>query len=418
MTARSFFESFTKRKGVHMLFGSGLIKLLGFVSVLIVTNWTSEHSFGSFSYAQSLINAFVPLMGVGAFQSFIRFGADLPDELQRRRLYAYAYSRGMVLSIVISIALYLSANLFCAHVPESGSVFRVLAFTLVSTLFMEYVKSFARSIHRNDYSAWIDVGYALWLLLLSVVLTHQMSVVGYALAILISPLLAAIPFAIRMRVSLLAWPSRVDNVPRGFWRYGIFISLGAITGQMFYAVDYYQMGRLIPDSDSVIALYRVSGIVPLALLIIPITISATDFVSNSEGKSDAKVLRAYVVGYWRLMVWLVPLLMLVVGLLTPFVLGLFGDYYASSPELMYVLLVGVTGGFFLRVPFGNLLSAVGRADINTYVNIAVLILSFFAFEYAIVCAGIWGLAVAMASMIWLSGLISLFFFYRYYKRLG
>jgi O-antigen/teichoic acid export membrane protein len=187
---------------------------------------------------------------------------------------------------------------------------------------------------------------------------------------------------------------------------------------MFYAVDYYQMGRLIPESDSVIALYRVSGIVPLALLIIPITISATDFVSNSEGKSDAKVLRAYVVGYWRLMVWLVPLLMLVVGLLTPFVLGLFGDYYASSPELMYVLLVGVTGGFFLRVPFGNLLSAVGRADINTYVNIAVLILSFFAFEYAIVCAGIWGLAVAMASMIWLSGLISLFFFYRYYKRLG
>ena len=110
----------------------------------------------------------------------------------------------------------LSANLFCAHVPESGSVFRVLAFTLVSTLFMEYVKSFARSIHRNDYSAWIDVGYALWLLLLSVVLTHQMSVVGYALAILISPLLAAIPFAIRMRVSLLAWPSRVDYVPQGF----------------------------------------------------------------------------------------------------------------------------------------------------------------------------------------------------------
>jgi O-antigen/teichoic acid export membrane protein len=108
----------------------------------------------------------------------------------------------------------------------------------------------------------------------------------------------------------------------------------------------------------------------------------------------------------------------VVGLLTPFVLGLFGEYYASSPELMYVLLVGVAGGFFLRVPFGNLLSAVGRADINTYVNIAVLILSFFAFEYAIRFAGIWGLAVAMASMIWLSGLISLFFFYRYYKRLG
>lgn len=418
MTARGFFETFTKRKGVYMLFGSGLTKLLGFVSVLVVTNVTSEHSFGAFSYAQSLVNAFVPIMGVGAFQSFIRFAVDLPEESQRRRLYSYAFSRGMIISMAISIILFLSAGFFCSHVPESAYVFKVLAFTLVSTLFMEYVKSFARTTHRNDYSAWIDVSYAVWLLLLSVIFTYAMGVVGYALAILLSPVIAALPFAIRMKTTLLAWPKLSEVVPSDFWRYGFFVSLGAITGQMFFAVDYYQMGRLIPDSDSVIALYRVSGIVPLSLLIIPSTIAATDFVSNSEGKHDAKLLRSYVLGYWRLMVWMVPGILILVGLLTPFILGLFGDYYATTPELMYVLLIGAAGGFLLRVPFGNLLSAVGRADVNTYVNIAVLVLSFLVLEYAITLAGVWGLAIAMTCMIWLSGFISLFFFYRYYRRLS
>ena len=401
-----------------MLFGSGLTKLLGFVSVLVVTNMTSEHSFGAFSYAQSLVNAIIPIMGVGAFQSFIRYGVEILDDSKRKKLYAYAFSRGMLISVVISVVLYLSADMLCSHVPSSAYVFKVLAFTLLTTLFMECVKSYARSIHRNDYAAWIDAGYACYLLVLSLVFTYRFGVIGYALAILISPVLAAIPFARKMRTDMFSWPSGAGIVPVGFWRYGIFTSLGAISGQMFYAVDYYQLGRLVSDSDSIIALYRISGVVPLSLLIIPITVAATDFVSNSEGKRDAKSMKSYVLGYWRLMLWLVPCLMLVVGLLTPFILGLFGAYYATNPELMYILLFGAAGGFFVRVPFGNLLSAVGRADINTYVNIVVLALSYFVFEYAIARAGVWGLSVAMSCMIWLSGFISMVFFYRYYKRLA
>ena len=417
MAERNFYKMFLERKGVQMLLGSGLSKILGFVSVLIVTHWTTEQSFGSFSYAQSIVNAIIPLMGVGAYQAYVRYAADSSDIHVKQKLYAFAYSRGMVFSLMLAAVLYFSAPLICIDLPESVSSFQILSFTVVTTLFMEYVKSHARSMHKNDYSGWIDTWYAVSLVVLSLVFTLLYGVEGYAMAILISPLIAALPYSLKLNAPLITWPKLENVVPSGFWKYGIFTSLGAIIAQLFFAIDVIQMGRLIADSDKVIALYRISVIVPMAMLILPSTIAATDYVSNSEMKHNATALRSYIKGYWKVMIWLTPLLLLGVGLLAPQILRLFGDYYASQPEIMYVALIGVGGGYLLRVPFGNLLSAVGRADINTYVNMGVLLGAFFLCQWVIPIWGVFGAAVVMAVMMWLNGLASMVFFWRYYKSL-
>lgn len=417
MADRNFYKMFLERKGMQMLLGSVLSKILGFASVLIVTHWSTEQSFGSFSYAQSIVNAIIPLMGVGAYQAYVRYAADQADIQAKQKLYAYAYSRGMVFSIVLAVVLFFSASFICGDVPESISSFKILSFTVVTTLFMEYVKSNARSVHKNDYSGWIDTWYAVSLVSLSLVLALLYGVEGYAVAILVSPLIAALPYSLKLRASLVTWPKMEQVVPSGFWKYGIFTSIGAIIAQLFFTVDIIQMGRLIADSEKMIALYRISVIVPMAMLILPSTIAATDYVSNSEMKHNAQALRNYIKGYWKIMIWLTPLLLLSVGILTPHILRLFGDYYSSQPEIMYVALIGVGGGYLLRVPFGNLLSAVGRADVNTYVNIAVLIAAFFLCQWAIPLWGVYGAAVVMTVMMWLNGLASMIFFIRYYKSL-
>jgi O-antigen/teichoic acid export membrane protein len=417
MTERNFYKMFLERKGVQMLLGSGLSKILGFVSVLIVTHWSTEQSFGSFSYAQSIVNAIIPLMGVGAYQAYVRYAADSADVHLKQKLYAYAYSRGMLFSMLLAVLLFFTAPLICGQLPESIVSFQILSFTVVTTLFMEYVKSHARSMHKNDYSGWIDTWYAISLVVLSLVLTLLYGVKGYAVAILISPVIAALPYSLKLNAPLIIWPRLEHVVPSGFWKYGIFTSIGAIIAQMFFTIDVIQMGRLIVDSEKVIALYRISVIVPMAMLILPSTIAATDYVSNSEMKHNAAALRNYMRGYWKVMIWLTPLLLVVVGLLAPHILRLFGPYYASQPEIMYVALIGVGGGYLLRVPFGNLLSAVGRADINTYVNIGVLVMAFLLCQWAIPIWGVFGAAVVMAVMMWVNGFASMIFFMRYYKGL-
>lgn len=415
MSGKAFIHTFFKRSGAQMLLSSVLTKLLGFVSVLIVTHWTTEQSFGFFSYAQNIINAIVPLMGIGAYQAYVRYAADHSDTAAKSGLYRYAYSRGMVLSILLAVGLFTTAPLICNNLPDSISVFQILAFTVVSTLFMEYVKSLARSKHKNDISAWIDVTYAIVLVLLSTTLTLLFGIEGYAWAIVIAPVVAAAPFSPSLGAPLITWPKNDVALPKGFWRYGVFTAMGAITSQLFFSVDYVQMGRLLPDSERVIALYRICSIIPMAMLVLPSAVAATDFVSNSERKKDGRALWNYVRGYWKIMLIITPISIGVIALITPMILGLFGDYYASRPQIMYVFLVGIAGGFLFRVPFGNLLSAVGRADINNYVNVVVLVIAYFACGWSVEQWGAIGAAGVMASMMWLSGLASLFFFYRHCK---
>lgn len=398
-----------------MLLGSVLAKILGFVSILIVTNWTTEQSFGMFSYAQSIVNAIVPLMGIGAYQAFVRFAADSNDESEKSMLYSYAFSRGMLLSILLALILFFSSSIICNNLPESASIFRILSFTVVSTLYMEYVKSLARSKHKNDTSAWIDTTYAIVLVLSSLALTLMYGIEGYAWAILLTPFVAAFPYSLGLNAPLFTWPQKMKSLPKGFWKYGIFTALGAITSQLFFSVDYIQMGRLLPDSERVIALYRICSIIPMSMLILPSAIAATDFVSNSERKKDGAALQQYVKGYWKVMLIVTPLAVGVIALLTPFILGLFGAYYSSEPAIMYIFLAGIAGGFLLRVPFGNLLSAVGRADINNYVNLVVLIVAYVLCGWAVERWGAIGAASVIAAMMWASGLVSFFFFYRHYK---
>ena len=63
----------------------------------------------------------------------------------------------------------------------------------------------------------------------------------------------------------------------------------------------------------------------------------------------------------------------------------------------------IARGALLRVPYGHLLSAVGRADLNTYVNGVVLAMTIPLCWWAIPVWGIVGAAGVMATMLWVSG---------------
>ena len=67
-----------------MMAANVLNKLMGFAAVVYVTRNTSEAAFGAYSYAQSIVLALVPFMGLGAYQAFLRYSSDAPAKPQKR----------------------------------------------------------------------------------------------------------------------------------------------------------------------------------------------------------------------------------------------------------------------------------------------------------------------------------------------
>ncbi|MBS18436.1 MAG: hypothetical protein CL835_02635, partial [Crocinitomicaceae bacterium] len=115
----------------------------------------------------------------------------------------------------------------------------------------------------------------------------------------------------------------------------------------------------------------------------------------------------YVVGYWKTFGWMSIMALGLVAWASPTLLQVFGPGYAEGVDLMRVLLVGSLGAHVLRIPLGNLLSALGRANWNTWANVVVLLVTAVGCHWRIPDHGLMGAAQVMAAMLWGSGVLSL-----------
>lgn len=399
-----------------MVLANVATKVLGFAAVAYVTRHTTAQDFGVFTYAKNTVGALVPLMGFGAYQAFLRFSADAPSQCSKKSLYFYALGRGILLSLVLVAFLHGLAPWLCNAIPESVSVFRVLIWVIFSTLLMESVKGYARAIHRNAISAKLDLTYAALLVIATLAFTQGMGILGYAFAVVISPLLASIPFGLRMNLWAWEWKP-LERAYRGFWSYGMFTTLGMLLSQLFYAIDVFLIGQHFGEEASVVAVYRVALIVPLASAVLPVSIAATDYMNNALNKNNPSALRAYMLGYWKTFGTLSVGLLGLLAWCSPLILQVFGEGYVEGAKVMRIFLLGSLGGHVLRVPFGHLLSAVGKADWNTYISVVLVGLTAALCSFGIEHWGVEGAAMAMASMYWVGGVMNAVMFEVYLRRL-
>ena len=416
MNGGAFLNTFFQRQGHWMVLANVATKVLGFAAVAYVTRHTTEQDFGVFSYAKNAVGALVPLMGFGAYQAFLRYSADAPSQRSKKSLYFYAMGRGVVFSLALVAVLHGLAPWICNAIPDSVNVFRVLIWVIFSTLLMESVKGYARAIHRNSISAKIDLTFAVLLVSATVALMQGMGILGYAIAVVIAPLFVSIPFGMRMKLWKWEW-NALEKVYGGFWSYGLFTTLGMLLSQLFYAADIFLIGHHFGEEASVVAVYRVALIVPLASAVLPVSIAATDYMKNALNKHDERALRSYMVGYLKTFGALSLVLLGLLAWGAPVILKVFGEGYVEGVNVMRIFLIGSIGAHVLRVPYGHLLSAVGRADWNTYISVVLVGLTVVSCGWGIRQGGVEGAAMAMATMYWLGGVMNAVMFEVYLRSL-
>lgn len=401
-----YLRRFLARDGLWMMASQGAVKVLGFVAVVLVTRTTSETEYGWYAYAMGLVATAVPFMGFGAYQAFIRFSALTAHVEELVELHRRATGWGLTGAVGLASLLTLAAPWICADVPESTAVMRLLAWVTASTFWMEHVKGLARALNDNKTSAQVDLVFATLMVLGAGVGVHFGGIQGYALAVVLSPFLAALPFGLKLGALRMSW-GRLSELAPGFWPYGVHTAFGAVLAKGFYAVDVFLIGRLWLEDAEALAVYRVAWLIPLATHVLPTAVAATDFVRNASNHDNGQEIWSYLVGYWRTFGWVSAASLSVVAWAAPCFLEVFGPRYADGVEIMRVLLLGSLGAHALRIPLGNLLSALGRANWNTWANIAVLLVTALGCMWRIPKFGLMGAAQVMAAMMWGSGLLSL-----------
>lgn len=392
-----------------MLVSHGVVKVFGFAAVVAVTRIVTEADYGLYAYAMGLVASAVPFMGFGAFQAFVRYSALAPSQSAKFDLHRYALGWGFLGAASLSLLVSLLAPSICRDLPDSAPVMGILAWVIASTFIMEHTKGLARALHLNRMSAQIDLTFAALLLVGAFFGTRAFGIGGYAWAVVLSPVAASLPFMVRLGVHHRAWSRVRQGLAEfeGFWSYGLHTAAGSVFGQAFFAVDVYLLGRLWVESPDDLAVYRVAWLIPLATQVMPSAVAATDFVRNAAMFDDAAGIRSYILQYWKTFGLVSLVILAVIAMMAPWLLGIFGPGYPRGAEWMQVMLIGALGAHLLRIPMGNLLSAFGRAQWNTWTSAAVLVLACAGCAWRIPTHGLLGAAQVMAVMLWVNGFASL-----------
>ena len=288
---------------------------------------------------------------------------------------------------------------------------------LVSLFVLEIVKIYIRLVNLNKLYAKVAITNTIVLVLTAFLLALKLEGIGYVLSLSFVPLFVAIYYIIKLKLLIKKPVFKPSFNLKEFLSYGMFSSLGGVLSQLLYAVDILLIGNIIMDSESLVAQYKVSNILPFSFLFLALVFMKTDFVQlANKSKTDKTFIKNYYFNYLKIFSVISIGIVAFFFVFSKYLILLFGSAYTEENNLMFIFSIGVMGALLFRVPLGNILSAIGWPKINTLNSFIILLLNI-GFSYVfIVKYGIVGAALVTAALMWISGFLSLFAFWWYLKK--
>lgn len=413
--SNKFINDFRKRDGYSVFISTFLVKAINaFLSILIV-RVLSQEEFGDISFAIAVTSVLSVFGGLGANWSLLRFGSSLNSQIKKLYLLKYSLKNGTSFTFFL-IVLTICFSFFLPENLQNARIYLIiLSFTLLTNFYYELIKSFFRIINKNKIYSKSNIFGSVIYFCLSIILALLFDGLGYSLALVLSPFIAFVIFYQKIYKLESFIESEIGDNKKKFWSYGIYVGLGTIANQLLLSLGTILPGFLNASSED-LAIIRAATIIPLNLLIIPTIFLTTDFVYISKNHQDYNALKGYYLGYLKnlFLFSIIPFAILFL-FNKKIVLLFFGAQYLESVEFMLILNISIFFSFFFRVPLGNILAAIGKANWNVLNSVLGLVLFIILVFLFFPSYGILSVAYIMSFIFILTGFISLFMFIYYLK---
>jgi O-antigen/teichoic acid export membrane protein len=415
----NYFNSFKKRGGVHVFFAMIIGKIAAFLLSLLVIRILAKDIYGDISYAKSIIASILPFVGLGSAHSILRY-CSIEDKPQRKAsIFLYGFKNGLIITVVFLILFIILFSFIDIKIETARIYLIIMSFQFITSYILLSFQNYTRTLNKNIIFSYSQIIQSLGILVLGLSLTFFFKGIGLTVSYVLSPLLAGFYLVLKIGICREKRDNRENRIKiqKGFWKYGINVGIGSVASQLLYSLDIILIGILIA-SNEFIADYRVATILPLNLLFIPASMLMTDFVRIAKSYKNKSFLVKYATGMSSILFIIGGIILIVVFFFSKEIIGLlFGTKYLVAHEILRVLTVGMCFSFFLRIPFGNILAAVGRASWNVYIAYIMLIVNLILNYILIRRYGIIGAAYATSFTMLLSGLLSIGAFFLYINRI-
>ncbi|WP_299012224.1 polysaccharide biosynthesis C-terminal domain-containing protein [uncultured Polaribacter sp.] len=411
---KSFIQNFLKRKGGHVFFATIISRVLSFLAALFALKLIPNKELGEVLFAYNIILFVLPVSGLGLHQSFIRYGALLNTPNEKNNLLVYVLKKGVLVSAFLILLISIISYFINFQFPKTKLYLVLLSFLIIPAFLLELIKAQLRLNHNNKKFAYVEIIQSILLVTTVVILSYFFEELGYALALVIAPILTSILFINKININFKVH-EKLAIINLKFWKYGFFASLSNVVTQLLFVIDILLIGYLMMNTEMVTN-YRYVSIIPFSLLFLPRVFMATDFVAFTEKIYDKLYIYKYIKSYMLLFFGISIGLLLFSFFFGKKIIYLLDPNFIIYTDTFLILMLGVTGIFIFRGLFGNLLSSIGKAHINYYIATIALLFNVLSNYYLIPKLGIKGAAITSSILMWFTGILSAIWFYSLYKK--
>lgn len=408
-------NDFKEKKGWYIMVSSIVTKASNFLLIMFAVRTIPKEVFGQFSYAQSVMAFLVPMAGAGLNHALVRFGPLEKTLLAKKQLYQKNLKSGLLISAGLLVLTILFLNIIVTNVPAAKLILLLLLTQLFSVYLLEIVKSALRVFNRNKSYAIVEMQFALLLLFFGVIGVWQFGVLGLCVSYTLAGLVLFLWWKNKIP-SVSVNPKQEKTLPKGYLKYGIYAALGGVASALMYQVDILTIGNIITN-EADIAVYRVATHLPYSLIFLSLTFVHAHYVSLAKNYKNKSALIHFLKQYYLIFIPVGLAIYGVVYVAAPWLISLiYGDAYINAVEPLRVLFLGLLAIFWLRVPFGNLLGAVGKSNWNALIAGVMILANVLLNIYLVDRYGLIGAAWATTLLLTLSGSVSLVAFFIYLKK--
>jgi len=416
MSINGFIKGFVNRKGGYIFSSIVLSKLLSLLLSIFIIRILTKEDYGNLMYAYTIISFVMPFMGMGVFQSFIKYAPIQKFLFQRKTIFKYTFIGGIITSSILVAVIIIVAPLLTTEIPAAYKYLLLFSGLILSLFIFESVKNYLRIFYLNKAYAKLEILHSVFVFIFGLVLTYFIGAYGFILSIVFVPLFLSL-YLLSTKSIISKENIQININKKQFWIYGIYTSLGGLVSQLIFSVDIISIGNILDDATA-LAQYKALSLIPFSLLFLPGAIIKTDFVKLVQEAKNRTYLISYVKNFMLIFLMTSFGLIATVYFLDEWIINLiFGKEYLEEVNLLMIFSIGIVGAFIFRVPFGNIMVAIGWTKISTFISILTLIADVILNYFWIQKWGIQGAAYATSLLLWLSGLATFIVFLVYVSRL-
>lgn len=397
-----------KETGFFHIFGASTInKILGVVLSFVLVRILPQAEYGVYAYALNIANYFLILNGLGVVSAILQIcSEEHKDEIKANSFFVYGYKWGAIVDCFIAGGMLFISIFVSLAIPESNTILSLLClYPLSVLLFTIKVTRLRVQLNNRDY-AISTVTQTVLMVIFSLVGVLTFQAAGLVVGQIASYFIAYLIMCVRFPFKGINRQPLDEQEKTNFWKISIISAITEGLSQALSLIGTFLTGLLLA-SDTLVAIYQASTMIPFGLLFIPSAIVTYIYPYFARNKNDANWTRA---NYKKLTMYtfvgMAAITLAICLLAEPIVLFIFGEPYREAIPILRILMIAfLVASTFRQIP-GNLLVTQWKLKTNTVIALISIIVNVLSSLLLIPNFGVYGAAWSYVLTIGFNSMLS------------